>query len=654
VDDFASVTESMTVYGVGNGSTTVTTTMNLDLANWLVKRPKKVVTEDRSYDATGLLTGKRTVEYIYFNNTLDRHLVKQEKTYGVSESAGNVLTVDYEYYADGQVKRRTATDVNTGRTRETTFAYDPFGRPHSVTSPLGTSYSGHDAVLGKPKVVVDINGLRTDYTYDGLGRLVKTRRPDGAENTVTYSLEPRRSEYLLRVEASDPTGTKSQTIVDRAGRTLVERFKGFDGQMRERTNEYDVRGQLIATSTFKRQGSTESVDVVTREYDNLGRLVRQIEPGNAVRRWDYDRLVATHTDTGGKKKSTTLDQRGRIIATTDGLGSADAATRSYGYAPFGKLSRTKIEGIAASESTYVYADGELVSTNDEGDGESFDRTTDWIVDDMGRVTSKTVKEGGATRSITTNTYDAITGAGARSRAGALLRSELMDFVGGGKHSTDFWFDALGRPLYTDVAADDPDGGEREALESIARWSHKGFHRQHYSARLARVQTALYRGDAEGAWRRHAEDEGVLRRSLLTRVQVIRVEARYLRARVALAMAARPGASPRFLAIARDEARRIARERMPWSDPIALLLSAATAYREGHAPRALERLHDAAGRFERADMNLYAAVTRRRIGALQHDARGCELLRQAEEWMAAQQIKNPMAMTRMLAPGFPDA
>jgi hypothetical protein len=147
---------------------------------------------------------------------------------------------------------------------------------------------------------------------------------------------------------------------------------------------------------------------------------------------------------------------------------------------------------------------------------------------------------------------------------------------------------------------------------------------------------------------------VLRRSLLTRVQVIRVEARYLRARVALAMAARPGASPRFLAIARDEARRIARERMPWSDPIALLLSAATAYREGHAPRALERLHDAAGRFERADMNLYAAVTRRRIGALQHDARGCELLRQAEEWMAAQQIKNPMAMTRMLAPGFPDA
>ena len=32
-----------------------------------------------------------------------------------------------------------------------------------------------------------------------------------------------------------------------------------------------------------------------------------------------------------------------------------------------------------------------------------------------------------------------------------------------------------------LAADDPDEGERETVESIERWSQKGFHRQHYSA-----------------------------------------------------------------------------------------------------------------------------------------------------------------------------
>ena len=53
------------------------------------------------------------------------------------------------------------------------------------------------------------------------------------------------------------------------------------------------------------------------------------------------------------------------------------------------------------------------------------------------------------------------------------------------------------------------------------------------------------------------------------------------------------------------------------------------------------------------MELYAAVARRRLGALQGDDRGRELQRQAEAWMAAQQIKNPVCLTRMLAPGFPD-
>jgi hypothetical protein len=141
--------------------------------------------------------------------------------------------------------------------------------------------------------------------------------------------------------------------------------------------------------------------------------------------------------------------------------------------------------------------------------------------------------------------------------------------------------------------------------------------------------------------------------LITRVQIFRVESLYLRARSALAIAAGNRGSRRFLSVARAAARCIARERRPWSDPIALLLRAGIAYVQGRTPLALSCLHGAAERFDRADMKLYAAVARRRIGALQDDAPGRELRRQAEEWMAAQHIKNPVCMTRMLAPGFPD-
>jgi tetratricopeptide (TPR) repeat protein len=206
-----------------------------------------------------------------------------------------------------------------------------------------------------------------------------------------------------------------------------------------------------------------------------------------------------------------------------------------------------------------------------------------------------------------------------------------------------------RSNYVWLAADDPDGGEREAVESIACWSQKGFHRQHYSALLARVQTALYRGDAQGAWRLLNEHESRLRQSLLTKVQVFRVETHYLWGRAALALAATEPRPESFLSRARMAARRIARERMPWSNPIALLLDACVANLEGRRAQACSDLHDAAERFDRADMQLYAAVARSRLGILE----GNKLGEQAEAWMAAQAIRNPARLSAMLAPGFAD-
>jgi hypothetical protein len=226
----------------------------------------------------------------------------------------------------------------------------------------------------------------------------------------------------------------------------------------------------------------------------------------------------------------------------------------------------------------------------------------------------------------------------------------------GARSSGNWFVAsdLGtRGSHVWLAADEPDEGERVAIESIARWPPDSCHRQHYSAILSRIQIALYRGDAETAWRLLANLESILRQTYLRRVQFMRIEACNLRARSALAMAAANRNSRRFRAVARAEARRISRERMPWSDPIALVLQGGIAFLDGERPLALRYLHDAADRFERADMRLHAAAVRRRIGELQDDAAGRELRRQAEAWMATQQIKNPAGMTRMLVPGFPD-
>ena len=169
-----------------------------------------------------------------------------------------------------------------------------------------------------------------------------------------------------------------------------------------------------------------------------------------------------------------------------------------------------------------------------------------------------------------------------------------------------------RSNYVWLAADDPDEGERVAIESIGRWSHTGFHRQHYSAMLARIQTALYRGDAALAWRLLEDLDRILRRSYLRRVQVLRIESLYLHGRSGLAMTAKRSPSP-VPGRGSDGGRTIASERMPWSDPIALLLELASRTSKEDSARARSPPRRR-GAFDRADMKLYAAVTKRRIGA----------------------------------------
>jgi hypothetical protein len=94
---------------------------------------------------------------------------------------------------------------------------------------------------------------------------------------------------------------------------------------------------------------------------------------------------------------------------------------------------------------------------------------------------------------------------------------------------------------------------RHALALAPASSDAQAWRQHSSAMLARIQTALYRGNADAARGLLGELDVILQRSSLTRIQVLRVESLYLRGRSALAMVARHGVHERFLPVARSAA-----------------------------------------------------------------------------------------------------
>ena len=201
-----------------------------------------------------------------------------------------------------------------------------------------------------------------------------------------------------------------------------------------------------------------------------------------------------------------------------------------------------------------------------------------------------------------------------------------------------------------LAADDPDKARAEVIEALKAWPHEGFHLQHYSSLLAQAQIELYTGDADVAWKHIAGQWHALENSMLLRTQVLRIEATYLRARAALATSLQNGDRDK-LSFAERLAHKIEKENMSWAKPFAVVVRAAVAHQRGQNTEATTLLAAAGDGFERADMRLYAAASRRRLGQLLADDRGRHLIAAADAWMTTQRIKNPERMAHMLVPGF---
>lgn len=204
-----------------------------------------------------------------------------------------------------------------------------------------------------------------------------------------------------------------------------------------------------------------------------------------------------------------------------------------------------------------------------------------------------------------------------------------------------------------LAADNPTRARAEVIEALKSWPHEGFHLQHYSALLALAQMELYTGDSEVVWKHLQGQWRALEKSMLLRIQVLRIEAMHLRARAALSTAASGRQGARRLKVAERMAQQIAREHIAWAAPFVSLLRAAIARQQVESSKAAALLTEAREGFHLTNMHLYAAATGRRLGETLGGDRGRQLIAEADAWMLNQNVKNPGAMTRMLAPGFGD-
>jgi hypothetical protein len=190
----------------------------------------------------------------------------------------------------------------------------------------------------------------------------------------------------------------------------------------------------------------------------------------------------------------------------------------------------------------------------------------------------------------------------------------------------------------------PDEARAHVAEGMRRWSVKEIHLQHYYELYSLAQIELYRGRGGAAWERIARELPKLASSVM-RIQTVRIELTYLRARAALASGVGS-----VIGRAEADARALERERAPWSDGLAGLVRALLAERRGDDEGAARAFKSAIERLESASMQLHAMVARRRLGELLSGEEGRALRERATEWMGAQRIADPDCMTALLAPG----
>ena len=202
-----------------------------------------------------------------------------------------------------------------------------------------------------------------------------------------------------------------------------------------------------------------------------------------------------------------------------------------------------------------------------------------------------------------------------------------------------------------IANDDIASG-RTVVTSVAdRWSLRGYQVQHWNRMMSNALFDMYAGDVLSARRRVVEAWEPMSRSLLTKIQIVRFEVNELQVRTALAAAAATTGSEReqLLATAQRHIEKLAKENLPWMKAITSVRRAGLCTARGDTAGAVRHFRAAVTACDGAELGLYAAVSRIRLGELLGGDEGRGLREAGLAKLAAEEVVKPDRFVVLFAP-----
>jgi hypothetical protein len=214
--------------------------------------------------------------------------------------------------------------------------------------------------------------------------------------------------------------------------------------------------------------------------------------------------------------------------------------------------------------------------------------------------------------------------------------------------------AFGTPAW--LAKDDVGTVSRELQEAFGQWPGKTFQMPHNWYMMARGLIHLYEGEGQKLHALYEARWPALARSGMLATKIIAQQLVWLRAAAAVAAAVATQDANRaraLLSAAERHARKLAKNPVLGSVPMADLVLGAVAHARGDVKGAMRSLESAVDAFDALDMRAFAAAARRRLGKLRGGDEGAALVKMADDFMTAQGIVKPERFARMLTAGYPD-
>jgi RHS repeat-associated protein len=228
-----------------------------------------------------------------------------------------------------------------------------------------------------PAKITDANGVVTDLTYDGLGRLMNVWLPGRAKATQTPSL---KFSYLVR-NSGGPTAVITENLLP-TGAAYKKRIDLYDGFLRPRQTQtsatgggrlltdtfyttagrkdwtsaayYDSTNAPPSTALGSPQGQIPSITVYA--YDGAGRTTDTIFKALGVEKWRT-------TNSYGGDRVTTLPPAGDTATTTitDARGQTTKLLQDKSFADVGSSDPSRFD---ATSYTYTLL-GQLRTVTDQ-------------------------------------------------------------------------------------------------------------------------------------------------------------------------------------------------------------------------------------------------------------------------------------------------